>query len=166
MGPALEGHTELISCLEFSPDGGALASGSHDNTLRLWDVETGVQKKRLLGLASTPNLLQLSLSGHENLTTSEDASRWDVGVEALVFHESYNNELAPIQASLYQIHQVAARIAHGGWVRYVQYVCSGSPFPRAFGQNPLGELRDNRFIFSRDCNVCILDVSDILYLME
>jgi WD40 repeat protein len=32
----LKGHTEGISCLTISPDGTVLASGSNDNTVRLW----------------------------------------------------------------------------------------------------------------------------------
>ncbi len=34
-----EGHTYGISSVVFSPDGGIIASGSFDETIRLWDVE-------------------------------------------------------------------------------------------------------------------------------
>ncbi|MDQ2800882.1 MAG: WD40 repeat domain-containing protein, partial [Armatimonadota bacterium] len=36
-----EGHTNIILSLAFSPDGKYLASGSADNTIRLWNVSTG-----------------------------------------------------------------------------------------------------------------------------
>ncbi len=38
------GHTDVVTNAIFSPDGKTLATGSKDNTLRLWDVTTGQQK--------------------------------------------------------------------------------------------------------------------------
>ncbi|HEX8141244.1 MAG TPA: hypothetical protein VF553_01525 [Pyrinomonadaceae bacterium] len=37
----LSGHADFPACLAFSPDGRLLASGSYDQSVRLWDVETG-----------------------------------------------------------------------------------------------------------------------------
>ena len=37
----LEGHTDHIKALAFSPNGKMLGSGGRDKTIRLWDVETG-----------------------------------------------------------------------------------------------------------------------------
>ena len=36
---ALEGHTDIVSCIAFSPDSKYIASGSSDKTIRLWNVE-------------------------------------------------------------------------------------------------------------------------------
>ena len=36
----LTGHTGVVETVAFSPDGTTLASGSHDNTVKLWDVAT------------------------------------------------------------------------------------------------------------------------------
>ena len=36
-----EGHEKVVNSVAFSPDGKYIASGSHDCTIRLWNVETG-----------------------------------------------------------------------------------------------------------------------------
>ncbi|MGQ9903066.1 MAG: WD40 repeat domain-containing protein [Anaerolineae bacterium] len=38
--PAFTGHTDVLRSLAFSPDGSRLVSGSHDGTIRFWDVPT------------------------------------------------------------------------------------------------------------------------------
>ncbi|KIJ46212.1 hypothetical protein M422DRAFT_250250, partial [Sphaerobolus stellatus SS14] len=37
----LTGHSDGINCIAFSHDGKRIVSGSHDNTIRIWDAETG-----------------------------------------------------------------------------------------------------------------------------
>ncbi len=37
----LTGHTGLICTVAFSPDGQTLASGSEDQSIKLWSVSTG-----------------------------------------------------------------------------------------------------------------------------
>ena len=37
----LRGHANFVFCVNFSPQGNLLASGSFDESLRLWDVKTG-----------------------------------------------------------------------------------------------------------------------------
>jgi GTPase SAR1 family protein len=52
----LRGHTGVINQIAWSPDGGMLASGADDKTIRLWDAQTGQQLH--------------SLTGHTNLVLS------------------------------------------------------------------------------------------------
>ncbi|KAK6518911.1 hypothetical protein TWF281_003601 [Arthrobotrys megalospora] len=39
----LNGHSNIVSSIAFSPDGKQLASGSHDGTVMLWDTDTGAR---------------------------------------------------------------------------------------------------------------------------
>ena len=45
----LTGHTGWVFSVSFSPDGRTLASGSYDNTIRLWDGVTGEHQQTLTG---------------------------------------------------------------------------------------------------------------------
>ncbi len=45
----LQGHTGPVWSVAFSPDGRTLATGSDDNTLRLWDPRTGQERAVLTG---------------------------------------------------------------------------------------------------------------------
>ena len=47
---ALAGHENLVLCVAFSADSVLLASGSRDNTVRLWDARTGQLLHLLQGL--------------------------------------------------------------------------------------------------------------------
>jgi hypothetical protein len=75
----LRGHTELVSCLAFSPDERYLATGSFDRKLTLWDVTTGSQVATYCGHNT---LLQaVSFSGDGKQVVSLDANgvikTWD-----------------------------------------------------------------------------------------
>jgi WD40 repeat protein len=43
------GHGGAVNDIAFSPDGKTLASGSDDETIRLWDAQTGELKRTLSG---------------------------------------------------------------------------------------------------------------------
>ena len=45
----LEGHTDAVTVLAFSPDGARVVTGSDDNTARLWDAATGKMVAALEG---------------------------------------------------------------------------------------------------------------------
>jgi WD40 repeat protein len=41
LAATLRGHTSLVRCAAFAPDGATLATGGSDRSLRLWDPATG-----------------------------------------------------------------------------------------------------------------------------
>ena len=45
MGNPLQGHTDSVNSVAFSPDGRHIVSGSgsHERSIRLWDAQTGGQ---------------------------------------------------------------------------------------------------------------------------
>jgi len=56
----LSGHTGYVGTLVFSPDGMSLVSGSLDNTIKLWDMQTGGVVKTFQG--HTDLILSVSIS--------------------------------------------------------------------------------------------------------
>nr|VFJ68237.1 MAG: WD40 repeat [Candidatus Kentron sp. FM] len=68
----LQGHTDVVLSLAFSPDGGRLLSGSGDNTARLWDVESGKPLAVLRGHTDHIYAVAFSLDGGRLVTGSDD----------------------------------------------------------------------------------------------
>ena len=79
----LEGHTDGVTCLAFSPDGSTLASGGYDNMLRLWDAETGQHKPALEGHTDYIRSVVFSPDGRTLASGSYDRTLrlWDAETE-------------------------------------------------------------------------------------
>ncbi|MEU3751314.1 serine/threonine-protein kinase [Streptomyces olivoreticuli] len=76
----LSGHTSEIDCLAFAPDGKTLASGSYDNTVRLWDVTTGRTVTTYQGHTSNVMSLAFGPDGHTLYSGGFDKTlrSWDL----------------------------------------------------------------------------------------
>ena len=81
----LTGHTDGVWSVAFSPDSSQLASGSEDETIRLWDVVTGSEISRLTGHKDGVRSVAFSPDGSQLTSGSYDKTirLWDVvtGVE-------------------------------------------------------------------------------------
>jgi WD40 repeat protein len=82
-------HTDSINSVAALPDGHRALSASSDETLRLWDIETGTELRCLLGHTGSVNSVSLLKEGRRALSASADATLrlWDIetGAELRLF---------------------------------------------------------------------------------
>jgi WD40 repeat protein len=67
-------HSGPVSSLVFTPDGETLISGSGDGLVRLWDVASGKERRRLRGHRGRVLCLALSPDGKTLASGSDDST--------------------------------------------------------------------------------------------
>ena len=75
----LRGHTNEVNSANFSPDGKRIVSASSDETVRIWDAETGQEITTLTGHTSSVNSATFSPNGKLIVSASLDKTIkiWD-----------------------------------------------------------------------------------------
>ena len=78
--PPLEGHISWVTSVCFSPDGRQLASGSADESVRVWDLSSGREVKKLEGHTRGVGSVCFSPDGRQLASGSNDESVrvWDL----------------------------------------------------------------------------------------
>jgi WD40 repeat protein len=73
-------HTDMVTCLAYSPDGKTLATGGRDHSVRIWDVNTGQRQRTLLGHTDKVNAVAFSPDGGQLVSASDDQTirLWDL----------------------------------------------------------------------------------------
>jgi len=78
----LNGHTNWVTSVAFSPDGKQIVSGSRDPPVRLWDATIGALQQTLVG----PGVMSVTFSpdGKQVSASGEQIGRiWDATTGAL-----------------------------------------------------------------------------------
>lgn len=91
----LIGHTGGVSGCAISPEGGYIVSASFDNTLKVWDAHTGVERHTLRGHTDEVEGCAISPLGDSIVSASEDNTLkvWDVSTGACLCTLYVNGQL-------------------------------------------------------------------------
>ncbi|KIJ59934.1 hypothetical protein HYDPIDRAFT_139883 [Hydnomerulius pinastri MD-312] len=97
----LKGHTSVVTCLAFTPDGRQLITGSYDRRIRLWDLQSGEaigepiwnHKVSVLTVAVSPSGTRFSSGGGDDRILLCDTINRVVVAEPLHAHTNRVNSL-------------------------------------------------------------------------
>ncbi len=96
----LAGHTDVVNSISFSPDGKTIASGSFDNTVKLWNVE-GKQLFTLTGHTDVVHSVSFSPDGKTIASASRDKTikLWSIEGKELLTLTGHTNTVYSVSFS-------------------------------------------------------------------
>ncbi|KAL2887565.1 Vegetative incompatibility protein HET-E-1 [Ceratocystis lukuohia] len=142
----LEGHTHFVTSVVFSKDGQRLASGSADNTVKIWDATSGACVQTLEGHHQEVASVVFSNDGQRLASGSWDKTVkiWDVSSGACV--QTLENHDSRVTSVVFS--NDGQRLASGSWNSTVKIwdVTSGACVQTLGGHNS----RVTSVVFSND----------------
>ena len=168
----LEGHTDEITSVSAHMDGRRVVSGSRDDTVRVWDVDTGEGLKTLMGHTGTVRSVSVHRDGRRVVSGSHDETVrvWDLDTGAclriLEGHTNWVNSVA--------LHMDGRRAASGSSDKTVRVwdldtgACLGT-LVHAYGVSSVALHPDGRRVVSCSTNmvrVWDLDTGECLRTLE
>jgi len=110
----LQGHSNLVTSVAFSPDSLWLVSGSWDNTLCLWDTVLGVHIATLQGHSNWIFSVSFSSDGHTLISQSHSETfAWDLRSQPLQLVPTSIPRAPPSTIS----HSSLINSEVGGWIQ-------------------------------------------------
>ncbi|KAJ3124366.1 hypothetical protein HK098_001190 [Nowakowskiella sp. JEL0407] len=96
-----KGHTREIRSMAISSDGKYIVSGSCDDTVKIWDFETGEELKTLVGHTHWVNAVAISHDGKYVVSGSEDKSIkiWSVDTDDSKIIKGHQHDVTTIAIS-------------------------------------------------------------------
>ncbi len=124
----LYAHRDTIANLEFSPDGALLATASRDQSVKIWDIEKGVQVTSYLDLGDRIQDIEFSPDGEYLLIGLGEAGNFPDGSDSPADSSAYLWDLRNrTQAQVFR--------GHSNWVWAADISPDGSLY--ASGSGPL-----------------------------
>ena len=104
----LDGHSRKVECVAFSVDGSKLASGGADQSIRLWDLETGEPLATRLGHTGVVRSLAFSPDGTRLASWGDDSTLrfWSTAEDPRVLRHGsyvYGARFSPDGARIYTV---------------------------------------------------------------
>ncbi|BCM88445.1 hypothetical protein IAD21_00276 [Abditibacteriota bacterium] len=112
------GHSSMVETVAYSPDGRELASGSSDNTIKLWDVQTGLLLRTLTGHTGIINSVAFSSDGRKLASGSMDNTIKLWNVQTGILLRTLTGHISSVDSVAFS--RDARTIASGSWDKSIK----------------------------------------------